>query len=335
MTAFTYLVPIRAEQEAVGLTAYLRELAGWCEVLVVDGSPPPVFAAHRAAWGAFARHLRPDPALACPNGKVQGVRTGMRAAGTERVVIADDDVRYGPATLARLVDLLDGADLVIPQNYFDPLPWHAAWDTARSLLNRAAGTDFPGTLAVRRDAFERYGCYRGDVLFENLELIRTVRARGGTVRAAPDLYVQRLPPTSGHFRRQRVRQAYDSQAQPARLAAELALLPAALLSRRARIALPLASVAAAEVGRRRHGGRAAFPARTSLFAPLWLAERAVCAWLALGRRCRGGIRYAGHVLRDAASPARALRATVPAGRTAAARPEADLRVAAVAERLER
>src|SRR3954471_8116560 len=131
-----YLLPIRAERNAATpeFTAYLRGLAERCEVLVVDGSPAPVFAAHHAAWQGIARHLRPDPRLACPNGKVQNVRTGMLATAAERVVIADDDVRYDPAVLAGVFAALDHADLVVPQNYFDPLPWHAGWDTARILL---------------------------------------------------------------------------------------------------------------------------------------------------------------------------------------------------------
>ena len=119
-------------------------------------------------------------------GKVNGVVTGVRECSHERVVIADDDVRYDAAALRRVVALLDEADLVRPQNYFDPLPWHARWDTARSLLNRVFTGDpafpvgdFPGTLAVRRSAFLASGAYDGDALFENLELMRTIRAAGG------------------------------------------------------------------------------------------------------------------------------------------------------------
>jgi hypothetical protein len=247
------------------------------------------------------------------------------------VVIADDDVRYDPEVLAAVfADLggadVGGADLVVPQNHFDPLPWHAAWDAGRSLLNRALGMDYPGTLAVRRDAFV---CYRGDVLFENLELIRTVRARGGTVHSRPDRYVRRLPPTARRFWQQRIRQAYDSQAQPGRMLAELSLLPLAIHSGRKAPgpALLAVAVAVAELGRRRHGGRELFPARTSWYAPLWLAERAVCAWLALGCRIRGGVRYAGRRIRTAASSPGELRRR--------GRPEAHPGVAPVAERLQR
>ena len=71
-------------------------------------------------------------------------------------MIADDDVRYEPAALRRAAELLDEHDLVRPQNFFEPLPWHARWDTARTLLNRGFGRDYPGTLAVRRLA----ACWR-------------------------------------------------------------------------------------------------------------------------------------------------------------------------------
>jgi len=282
------------------MTEYLAGLAAMGpEVIVVDGSPPPVFAANADAWRPHvAVHVPPDPAQACLNGKVAGVRTAVSLATRERLVIADDDVRYEPDALRRLLDLLEDYDLVRPQNYFDPLPWHARWDSARSLLNRSFGADFPGTLGIRRSRFLAMDGYHGDVLFENLELIRTVRAHGGRTHSPLDLYVRRLPPSSAHFRGQRVRQAYDDFALPARMALELALLPALVLglSRRRFDLLAIAAavlVLAAERGRRRAGGRRFFPADASLLAPAWATERAVCAWLALLRRREGGVRYAG------------------------------------------
>jgi hypothetical protein len=311
----SYVLPIRwqdGQHRPEELTGYLRQLARSCEVLVVDGSPEPVFARHHAAWGAMVHHLRPDPSLDCRNGKVSGVITGVRAASQERVIVADDDVRYDQEALSRVVARLDHADLVIPQNYFDPAPWHAAWDSARSLINRALGTDYPGTMAVRRQAFLTAGCYDGNVLFENLELMRTLRAAGARISPAPDLFVRRLPPDTRQFLNQRVRQAYDSLAQPPRLTAELSLLPAALLAVRGRRAWPIActcacAAALAEVGRRRHGGATAFSWPVSLLAPAWLAERAVCSWLAMACRLRGGVRYGDQRLARAANSVGALR----------------------------
>ena len=294
------------------LTAHLAWLAERLDVVVVDGSPPPVAGVHAAAWaGLPLRHVAPDPDVAVLNGKVAGVLTGLRLARYDRVILADDDVRYDEVSLGRVVGLLDGADLVRPQNFFDPHPWHARWDTARTLLNRVAGGDYPGTLAVRRASLP-HG-YDGDVLFENLELIRTVRAGGGRVVTPLDCYVRRLPPTARHFWSQRVRQAYDDLAQPPRLAGALLMVPvtAAWVARRRWPALAAAAGSAmvlAEAGRRRAGGRAVFPASASLFAPLWLAERGVCSWLAVANRLlRGGCPYHGTVIRRAASSTRRLR----------------------------
>jgi hypothetical protein len=310
-----YVLPLRWSDDAGlrELTDYLRWLGGLVEVTVVDGSPPELFARHATAWRGLVRHLPPDPALRGVNGKVTGVRTGIRAARHEHVVIADDDVRYDEAALRAVHGLLGRADLVRPQNYFDPLPWHAWWDTGRTLLNRALGADYPGTLAVRRSTFLAMGGYDPDVLFENLELIRTVRAYGGTEATPAGLYVRRLPPDAAHFRGQRVRQAYDDLAQPARLLTSLAVVPAlaaAVAFRRPGLLLGAAAttIGLAELGRRRAGGTAVFPPSTALAAPLWLLERGVCGWLAVGRRVLfGGVRYAGGRVRRAAHSERTLR----------------------------
>lgn len=249
---------------------------------MVDGSEPKVFQAHTAELPPGVVHLA--PVHSCLNGKVAGVLTGLEAARTELCVIADDDVRYSEAAFRRVLLLLEDGDVVRPQNYFCALPWHARWDTARSLLNRALGSDYPGTLGVRRSLLLRAGGYSGGVLFENLELIRTVRAAGGREVRAPGLFVARRPCSARHFWSQRVRQAYDDFAQPARLAAELALLPVLIGgTRRSRLfpaAAAVCAAALAEAGRRRDGGAEVFPATSALWAPLWVLERSLAVWAA-------------------------------------------------------
>jgi hypothetical protein len=74
----------------------------------------------------------------------------------------------------------------------------------------------------------------------------------------------------------------------------------------------LGTVALAEVGRRRAGGRSVFGPTAPLWALPWLAERSVCSWLAVARRLGGGVPYAGGRLRTAAHTTRQLRRTVPA-----------------------
>ena len=303
----SYVLPLRwgPGGPVTEMTAYLVSLPPWAEVLVVDGSAAAVFTEHAAAWGALVRHLRPQP-WPGRNGKVAGVVTGVRHASHDTVILADDDVRYTPAQLRTVADRLTGVDLVVPQNVFSPLPWHARWDSARSLCNRAFGGDHPGTYAVRRDTFLAMGGYNGDVLFENLQLARTVAAFGGTRRDAPEVFVPRRAPSVAGFLGQRTRQAYDGFAQPPVLLWQLSWLPITVVLTKRRAWFPAAAAAAAVtvagIGRRRGGGATAYPRSAPCWAPLWVAERAVCGWLAVLDRARGGIRYAGTRIPHATNP---------------------------------
>jgi hypothetical protein len=308
----TYVVPVRTpDGEPLGeLALYLGQLSAIVdEVIVVDGSNAPTVALHRAEAPAAVTVM--EPVERTLMGKVGNVMTGVRAARNEFVVLGDDDVRYTFDDLRRVVERLHDADVVRPQNYFDPLPWHARLDTARTALNRVLGGDWPGTLALRRSRLLHAGGYAGDVMFENFELVQTVRAAGGRESLALDILVRRIPPTTAHFRGQQVRQAYDEFARPARLVASLAVLPltAALLLRRriGAVATGAAAVTvAAEVGRRRAGGRRVFPASSVPLVAPWLVWRSACSWAALGARLRGGARYRGTRLARAATPRREL-----------------------------
>ena len=295
MKPATYILPLRTDTP-VGeeLIRYVRMLTAICEVIVVDGSPREVFDSFAARCGHLVRHVAPDAAFAgLLSGKVAGVLTGLGLASHERIVIADDDVRYDRKTLGDVVDALEDADVVRPQHYFDPLPWHASIDTARTLINRVAGGDWPGTLAVQRSVLRRAGGDDGRVVFEDLELLRTIKAVGGREAVRRDVFVRRLPPPADRFVSRQVQQAYEELARPVRLAVWLSVLPAmALLARRrgARgVAAAVAvSIAVAETGRRIGGGTRVFPPAASLAAPLWLVERSVAAWLAVGVRLAFG-----------------------------------------------
>lgn len=308
----TYILPLRA-----GRADDLRELARYVnglrvdQVVVADGSSASIFEQLHSLLAPHIEHVAPDPHVRGLNGKVRNVLSALALARHERIVVADDDVRYDGAALARVLDLLRDANVVRPQNYFDPLPWHALLDTGRTLLNRALDGDWPGTLAFRRSSLPNG--YNPDVLFENLELVRTVRARGGRERVARGIFVRRLPPTAAHFWSQRVRQAYDEFARPVRLGVALAILPSLAISAATHawiVPILLAAIVLmlAAFGWLRDGGTGYFPAIAILAAPLWVLERAACAWLAVYQRARfGGVRYAGGVVRDAASGQKELR----------------------------
>lgn len=322
--AASYVLPIAASAPQLrALSGYLHRLGRMIDdVIVVDGSAPEIFAVHAHAWAGIVRHMPPEARTT--NGKVGGVMTGVTAAKHEAVIIADDDVRYRRAGLDRIVASLENFSVVRPQNLFRPLPWHARWDTARSLLSRLMGGDWPGTLGVRRSALRDAGGYSGEVLFENLELVRTIETAGGRSIALLDMFVERRPPPARHFLSQRIRQAYDEWARPVHFIAQLALLPFAisliwLAGPIASIALASCAIAAAEAGRRTAKGRTAFPPSSALWAPAWLAERAVTSWLALATRVLlGGVRYRTTRLAQAATPLPVLKQRILAAQTIAA-----------------
>ena len=140
-------------------------------------------------------------------------------------------------------------------------PWHARWDTGRTLLNRALSHDHPGTFGVRRSCFVAMGGYDGDVLFENLELTRTVRCAGGRVVDLPGVFVGRVPPgrrpllvAAGAPGVRRPRAARAPAAGAVR-AAHLAVWLGLGAGRARCSAGALAAVLLAEAGRRRAGAR--------------------------------------------------------------------------------
>jgi hypothetical protein len=236
MRRCTYLLPIRRVRadsaEAEEFAAYFRLLSGaGCEVLVVDGSPPEVFAAHARAWASACRQVPVDPQYQYLNGKVNGVHTGVDLASCERIVLADDDIRYTAADIERACALLDRHEMVRPQNYFAPLPWWARMEAARMLINRGTlrAGDYPGTCAFRRSTCLRVGHYDGDVLFDNEEIVRHFALSGADTLCATDFFILKRPPTLPKWLEQRPRQAYEDFVMRAKTALFAALIPLALL----------------------------------------------------------------------------------------------------------
>lgn len=127
MNPISYVVPIRCDGECAGhpgLASNLRRLAeAGVDVVIVDGSSGAAEDTHRAALRGLRQIVVGiDPGI---NGKVRAVDAGMTTARRELVVIADEDVRYDPHLLARLTERLEGADIVVPQNFFiGPAAWH-------------------------------------------------------------------------------------------------------------------------------------------------------------------------------------------------------------------
>lgn len=327
----TYLLPIRRVQASVEETEdfalYFESLArAGCEVLVVDGSTPEVFSEHERAWGSVCRHAPVNPKYTYLNGKVNGVHTGVDLASCERILLADDDIRYTSADVARACELLDEHEMVRPQNYLRPLLWWARTEGARMLINRGVlrTGDYPGTCAFRRSTFRRVGHYDGDVLFDNEEIVRHFVLRGAQVCFARDFFILKHPPTLRKWMEQRPRQAYEDFVMRLKTALFMSLLPltvALALFGGVRAALgfvafvSLCSMLLAWRGLRCDGARQFFPSYLLFYAPLWVLERALSVYWALyWRATRGGYPFGDRILSKGTG-----RAWVAGGRVQRAR----------------
>jgi len=295
--------------EAEHLARYFQLLSdAGCEVLVVDGSPADVFTQHGDAWKRNCRHERVDPRFGYLNDKVNGIHTGVERARFEKIVLADDDVRYDAESLSAVLRLLDHFAVVRPQNFLEPLPWWACLEAARMLINRAVlpAADYPGTCAFRRGTMLEAGHYDGDVLFDNEEIIRHFASRGVTISYANDLFVRKRPPLFRKWLEQRVRQAYEDFGMRAKTALFAAILPALvlifILCSWTGFALAFSGVALASIflawsGRRIGNAARYFPLRCCCFAPLWVLERAFSTYGAFYfHLVRGGYPFGGRIL---------------------------------------
>jgi hypothetical protein len=319
----TYLLPIRRAlfnaDTAEELRCYLNSVRrDGIEIIVVDGSPADVFAAHARLWAIASRHLPVDRQYGFLNDKVNGIYTGLHRARSDKIVLADDDIRYRPDQVVEIAGMLDRFDVVRPQNFFrfrrdsaysdataEPdnssvrQPLWAKTEAARMLINRATlrTGDYPGTCAFRRQMMLRSGSYDGDVLFDNEELIRHLARAGAQICYANNLFVEKRPPIFRKWIEQRPRQAYEDFGLRLKTILFAALPIAAIASAgllgatgflATGLAVAAASVFLAFCGRAR--GRAAqfFPLHICFFAPLWIFERSLSTYWAFYWRLRKG-----------------------------------------------
>ena len=288
----SYVVPIEQRvasiPEAQSLSAYLSTLnVGHCDVVILDSSPGEVYDQLHRVFRWVARHVA-VPAGADP------VRCAIELAGCEKVIVAQPEVRYSPADLEQMCDLLEHHEVVEPQDYFDPLPWWGGIDAGRMLVHRGIEPypDHGGTFGFRRGAISGLrGLGNGTV---GEDSVRRLAANGAEVLSASEMFVQRRPPILADWLRQRPRQAGDDFSMPIKSAFFFALIPMTVLL----TLLGGGRVATGYVGavtfasmvlavRGRVGATPFFPLRTCLYAPLWVFERSVSVYWALFRKLRG------------------------------------------------
>ncbi|HVX30360.1 MAG TPA: hypothetical protein VHA53_07765, partial [Nitrolancea sp.] len=121
------MIAIERSEAAAGdlepLASYLSNLGViGCEVIVVDGSPREVFDENRRVLRWVSRHVAPRPQHRHAPG-IDPIAAAIDFASHEKVIVADEAVRYTACDVDQLCDLLELHEVVVPQDYLDPLPW--------------------------------------------------------------------------------------------------------------------------------------------------------------------------------------------------------------------
>jgi glycosyltransferase involved in cell wall biosynthesis len=102
------VIPALNEEDGIGdVVSHLRSAAPWLEILVVDDGSNDATSARAAAAGA---HVIRHPYT---KGNGASVKTGIRTATGEYVLIVDGDGQHAPADARALTDRLGEFDLVI------------------------------------------------------------------------------------------------------------------------------------------------------------------------------------------------------------------------------
>lgn len=288
-------------ESSAASTTDLRELGNYlstlgvagCDVVVLDPSPRVLFESNGRILRWVARHVAAGPEHCTPAGTLDRLRAAASVAACDKVIVASEDVRYTPAAIAQLTDLLESHEVVEPQDYLEPLPWWGSIDAGRILVHRGIEPqpDHGATFGFRR------GAIRGLRMLGMMDIqdpARRLAAAGADVYAASDVFVRREPGPLDEWLDQRARIASNDFAMPLKSAFFFSLVPFLLLMGvfgGLRMAGVYAGIIAfSSVGlalRGRSGASSFFPLRACLFAPVWVFERSVSVYWALFRKLRG------------------------------------------------
>ena len=280
----------------------LRDLANYlstvgvagCDVVVLDASPRLQFDLNARILRWVGRHVAVRPEHRTPSGSLDLVRSAAALAACEKVIVAEQDVRYTPDAIGQICDLLEMHEVVEPQDYLDPLPWWGGIEAGRMLVHRGIEPqpDHGATLGFRRSAVNSLrNLTTGEVLDDQG---RRLAAAGAEVYAAANVFVRRRPGALNEWLTQRPRYAGDDFGLPFKSAFFFSIAPLLLIlgvlggiQLAGAYASVIAFAAVCLALRGRAGAAPYFPLRACLFAPLWVFERSVSVYWALYRKLRG------------------------------------------------
>jgi len=296
----TYLVTLENESASIDclreLAAYLSKLAvSNFDVLIVDGSLPPVLEGNRRVLRWVGRHVIARPQHLNPDGSIDPIRAAIDLNTCDKVIVADVQVRYSDEAVDQICTLLDLHEVVEPQDYIDPLPWWGGIEAGRMLLHRSLSPlpDHGSTFGFRKNAIR--GLRSLDHSVAPDDYVRRLASQGAEVFSAIEVFVRRIPPVLSDWLRDLPRHADDDFSVSAKAAFFFGLLPITLvltllggfrLAGSYAGAVAFASLALAIRGR--IGAGSFFPWRICFYAPLWILERSISVHWALLRRLSWG-----------------------------------------------
>ena len=155
------VMPAYNEEQTIGKVLDSLKREGWYNIIVVnDGSRDRTAAVAKSKGAAVVSHSR-------NMGLGAALRTGLAAAirrGAERAVTFDADGQHDPKAVRRLVEALDGVDLVIGRREHVGIPLHKrfgnfALDWITYLFSRVLTDSQSGSRAFNRRALEAVHIY--------------------------------------------------------------------------------------------------------------------------------------------------------------------------------
>jgi glycosyltransferase involved in cell wall biosynthesis len=205
MVEVSILVPVYNEAETIGET--LRQIMEVCgrlpyriEVIVIDDGSTDATAQLAVIAGAVL--IRHDT----NRGYGAALKTGLRLAQGERIVIIDADLTYPPQRIPDLVKELDTCDMAVGSRTGSQvhIPWMrrpAKW-VLSVLANRVAGRKIPdlnsGLRAFRRDLGLRYIHLYPEGFSFTTTLTLALMSDGCEVRYLPIDYMRRAGQSKIH-----------------------------------------------------------------------------------------------------------------------------------------
>lgn len=280
--------------ELTSLAGYLSSLSvAGCEVVILDSNSNPVFEDNARVLRWVGRHTGVRAIYRSAFGVVDIVRAAADLASCEKVIVADAGARWNADSIGEACELLDVHEAMVPEEYLGAERWWSSLDAARLLLRRGLNFEPAGatTFAFRRTVVRALRTFPPAVDDDHL---RRLILGGVEVFPASGTFVQLQSTELEHWVGSRPRVASGSFNEPVQAAFFFAVVPTLLLVAFAagpRVAAALLGIMAFGTItlslRGRAGAAAYFPMRTVLLAPVWLLERSVSVYWALGAKLRG------------------------------------------------